>query len=168
MKRRKSIGPVSMYTVAVILMNLFFTNITAIGLTDSLITRGNNFYMQRQYDKAEDCYARVLQLGYESGDLYYNLGNSYYKQKEFGRAILYYEKALLLKPGDDDIKQNLAMANARIVDKIDVIPDFFLKRWIRVFQGLFSPDQWAIVSFILLVICLVWLCFICSSLPHKT
>jgi tetratricopeptide (TPR) repeat protein len=118
-------------------------------VTDSLFARGNDYYMQRQYAMAEQCYSRILALGYESGELYFNLGNAFYKQDKYAPAILYYEKALLLKPGDEDIRQNLTLANARIIDKIDVIPDFFIKRWILAIRGLFSPDQWAVISVVL-------------------
>jgi hypothetical protein len=41
------------------------------------------------------------------------------------------------------------MANARTVDKIDTIPEFFLKKWVRGVGSLLSPDQWAWISLIL-------------------
>jgi len=136
-------------------ISIYFSNVNAAGLIDSTIASGNNFYMQREYDRAEEQYYRVLELGYESGDLYYNLGNVYYKQEKLAKAILYYEKALLLKPGDEDIKQNLTLANSRIVDQIDVIPDFFLKRWVKVIRSLFSADQWAILALVLFIMSLL-------------
>lgn len=128
------------------------SGIAAAPVTDSLFNKGNEYYMQRQYGMAEQCYSRILALGFESGELYFNLGNAFYKQEKYASAILYYEKALLLKPGDEDIKENLTLANARIIDKIDVIPDFFIKRWIHFIRGLFSPNQWAIVSLSLFVL----------------
>jgi len=118
-------------------------------LADSLIGSGNQHYMEREYDKAVDCYSRVISMGYEASSLFYNLGNAYYKQNDLPRAILYYEKARLLAPWDEDIRQNLAIANSRIVDKIDNIPEFFLKRWISGLAGSLAPDQWAMVSVIL-------------------
>jgi hypothetical protein len=62
---------------------------------------------------------------------------------------LYYEKARILDPGDEDIRQNLSIANSRIVDKIENIPSFFLKRWISALAGFFSPDQWALLCLLL-------------------
>ncbi len=123
-------------------------------ITDSLFILGNTSYANRQYDKAIHYYSRVIDLGFESPSLYYNLGNACYKQKLFAYAILYYEKALLLKPGDNDIQQNLALANAHIVDKISVVPDFFLKRWIAAIRDMLGPNQWAHLAIILLVITL--------------
>jgi tetratricopeptide (TPR) repeat protein len=137
--------------VLTILTCLPASEIFGAAVTDSLLARGNEYYMQRQYDMAEKYYSRILQLGYESYDLYYNLGNTLYKQDKVAAAILYYEKALQLKPGDDDTKHNLTLANAKIVDKIDVIPEFFMIRWVKALRGLFSPDQWAVISLVLFI-----------------
>jgi tetratricopeptide (TPR) repeat protein len=131
-----------------------FSYMQAATVTDSLFTKGNEYYMQRQYAMAEQCYFRILDLGYVSGDLYFNLGNALYKQEKFAESILYYERALLLKPGDEDIKENLALANARIIDKINAIPDFLIKRWILGLRALFAPDQWAIFALVLFLISL--------------
>ncbi|MBN1143651.1 MAG: tetratricopeptide repeat protein [Bacteroidales bacterium] len=116
---------------------------------DSLISQGNRHYLNKNFSAAAESYSRVIGLGYESAGLYYNLGNAFYKTGDMARAILYYEKALLLQPGDEDTRQNLALANQRIIDKIDVIPSFFLKRWIKALKGLFSPNQWAILCLLL-------------------
>lgn len=124
----------------------------AVPVTDSLFVKGNELYMQKQYAMAEQYYSRIIQLGFESADLYYNLGNALYKQEKLAAAILYYEKGLILNPGDQDIKANLALANARIIDKIDAIPEFFVKRWINGLKGMFSPDTWAIMCIVLFVI----------------
>jgi tetratricopeptide (TPR) repeat protein len=139
--------------LSLILLTALVTTANAT-VTDSLFAKGNEYYLQRQYAEAGQCYSRIVALGYESADLYYNLGNAYYKQDKFANAILYYEKALQLKPGDDDIKQNLALANSRIVDKIDVIPEFFVKRWIKGIRGIFSPDQWSVLSLVLFILSL--------------
>ena len=72
-----------------------------------VFTRANRAYEQGDYQKAAGLYRRMLEEGYESGNLYYNLGNCYYKLKQKGRAILYYEKARRLIPGDADLQTNL-------------------------------------------------------------
>jgi tetratricopeptide (TPR) repeat protein len=131
------------------LIGMQYVAASAVQHVDSLIVQGNSYYMNKDYDMAVRCYLEVIQRGYESGDLYYNLGNVYYKSDHIANAILYYEKALLLKPGDEDIMQNLMLANARIIDKIDTIPAFFIKRWIKYIQGLLSPNHWAVLCLIL-------------------
>ncbi len=117
---------------------------------DSLVLEGNRHYMNREYEKAVDCYTQVLNMGYSAPSLYFNLGNAFYKQNNFPKAILYYEKARILDPTDEDIRQNLAIANSRIMDKIENIPEFFLKRWLNGISVLLSPDQWALVSLLYL------------------
>lgn len=144
-----------MLLAALVLMYITFSGVSAATMSDSLFARGNDYYMQRQYAMAEQCYTQIIEMGYESADLYFNLGNTYYKQDKFAAAILYYEKALLLKPGDEDIRQNLSLANAHVIDKIDAIPEFFVKRWIKGLRGLFSPDQWAIISIVMFVVSLI-------------
>jgi tetratricopeptide (TPR) repeat protein len=145
------------YLVATVLLNLHSPQASASIQTDSIVSEGNRYYMNREFNMAARCYADVVARGYESGELYYNLGNAYFKQDKLAEAILYYEKALLIKPGDEDIRQNLALANARIIDKIDDIPDFFLKRWMALVQGIFSPDQWAVLGLVFFIIALA--CF---------
>ncbi len=113
---------------------------------DSLVEAGNRHYMAKDYEKAIECYTGVINMGFSAPSLYFNLGNAFYKQNNFPKAILYYEKARLLDPADEDILQNLAMANSRIVDKINSMPDFFLKRWINGLAVQLTPDQWALIS----------------------
>jgi tetratricopeptide (TPR) repeat protein len=76
----------------------------------SLFYQANGFYEKDQFQQAVDSYQKLLENGYESGNLYYNLGNAYFKLGNKGRAILYYEKARRLIPGDADLKANLAYA----------------------------------------------------------
>jgi hypothetical protein len=145
-----------LYLVSLMLFLLNQSYARANMVIDSLISKGNEYYMQRQYALAQNSYIRVLDLGFESADLYYNLGNAYYKQDNIAYAILNYEKALQLKPGDADTKQNLALANLRIIDRIDIIPDFFLKRWTKAIRGIFTPDQWSVAGLTFFVLSLLF------------
>ncbi|MBN2481640.1 MAG: tetratricopeptide repeat protein [Bacteroidales bacterium] len=122
---------------------------------DSLISKANQHYINLEFDQAAAIYRSVVDAGYESGELYYNLGNAYYKLNRLSGAILYYEKALELSPYDEDIRNNLEMANMLIVDQVETIPVFFLSRWWRLIVNLFSPDVWAVFSILLFLISLV-------------
>jgi tetratricopeptide (TPR) repeat protein len=139
----------------VVFLGLSTHNIYGAVITDSLFIQGNTWFSNKQYDHAIQCYSRIIELGYESPNLYYNLGNAYYKQNKYAHAILNYEKALLLRPGDNDIQQNLALANAHVVDKINVVPDFFMKRWIAAVRDMLGPDQWAHLSILFLTVALL-------------
>ncbi len=122
---------------------------------DSIVSTGNDLYAKGQYYHAINVYEQVVNSGYESAELYFNLGNAYYKVNNIAQAILNYERAKKMNPWDEDIKHNLAIANARIVDKIDVIPEFFMKSWIAKIVNITSSDNWAILSVSCFVLFLV-------------
>ena len=113
---------------------------------DSLVKTGNNLYAKGQYYHAINVYEQVVDSGYEASELYFNLGNAYYKVNNIALAILNYERAKKLNPRDGDITHNLAIANAHVVDKIDIIPEFFLKNWITNIVNITGSDIWAIIS----------------------
>lgn len=128
---------------------------------EEIFANANEMYNQGQYDSALRLYETVLEQDRVSAPIYYNAGNTCYKLKNIPKAILYYEKALKLAPNDEDIIKNLEIANARIVDKIEPLPELFINTWWRNFQNLFSPDSWAKVSLavfgVLLILVFVFL-----------
>jgi len=79
---------------------------------NQLFYNGNRDYEKRDYAKAIEEYMKIVDLGIESGNLYYNLGNAFMKSGKIGYAVLYYEKAKRLMPGDSDLRSNLAYARS--------------------------------------------------------
>jgi tetratricopeptide (TPR) repeat protein len=126
---------------------------------DSLVQAGNRYYVNNDYQKAADTYQMVIDSGFAAPELYFNLGNSYYKMNNYARAILYYERALLLAPANKDIKFNLELANMHVVDKIDVIPEFFVKRWLRNLAKTVTSNTWAVISMLTFGLFLILLAF---------
>lgn len=119
---------------------------------ESLIEAGNQSYSLADYSSAVSQYESVIQSGFESAGLYFNLGNAYFKLNNIPSAILYYEKARMLDPTDDNIQFNLDLANSRIIDKMEPLPEFFLRSWLKSSRDMFSSDQWArigVAAFIL-------------------
>ena len=108
-----------------------------------MVGKANKAYSEGFYANAVELYKNVISSGYESVDLYYNLGNACYKLNDFSSAILYYEKARKLDPGNEDVNFNLKIANSKITDKIEPIPELFYKRWYRKLVESFSVDKWA-------------------------
>ncbi|MCS6988935.1 MAG: SH3 domain-containing protein [Chloroherpetonaceae bacterium] len=90
----------------------------------------NNLYAAGKYRDALALYRALDSLGYQSGELYYNLGNAHYKLGQIGLAILYYEKARLFIEGDEDLETNLELARAKTKDKIPELPKFFLEAFL--------------------------------------
>ena len=107
------------------------------------IAKANKAYADGFYANAVELYKSVITAGYESVGLYYNLGNACYKQNDFTSSILYYEKALKLDPGNEDVNFNLKIANTKITDKIEPIPELFYKRWYKKLIESFSVDKWS-------------------------
>ena len=124
---------------------------------DSLIIKANNLYSEAEYQEAINTYNSILENGYESSEIYYNIANAYYKEKLIALAILNYEKAILLSPNDNDIKYNLELSNRLVIDKIEVLPVFFLTDWIRNFKSIFSSDLWAIISLVSFIVIMVFI-----------
>jgi tetratricopeptide (TPR) repeat protein len=118
--------------------------------TDSnfrLFVQANSEYQKNNFGSAEQIYGRILDSGFESGPLFYNIGNTCFKQKRLGEAIWYWEKALERMPGDQDTRENLQMVNLLIVDRIEAPADPFPVRLLKGFQDLlsFSQESWLVL-----------------------
>lgn len=117
--------------------------------TRQLFEKGNAFYAKAQYKEALDVYQQLLNNGYQSAPVYYNMGNASYKLDDVPSAILYFEKAHKLAPADEDINFNIRLTNLKTTDKIEEIPEFFLTRWWKSFIFLSSLDTLTVLSIIL-------------------
>ncbi len=67
-------------------------------------------YEKGEYEKALRMNMQVLQDGFVSAALLYNIGNCYFRLGDIPRAILYYRRAWYLAPSDADIAANLTFA----------------------------------------------------------
>lgn len=112
-------------------------------IQDQKFAKANYYYNESRYDTAVIIYERIMEEGFVSAPLLYNIGNTYFKMRNYPMAILYYEKALKLDPTNKEIKQNLAIANALITDKIEPMPVFFLTKWWRNIGNQLSANGWA-------------------------
>ena len=120
-----------------------------------LITEGNNYYIDGDFESAIEKYETVLDSGYQSAELYYNLGNAYFKSHKLTMALVEYERALLLDPKDEEIRYNLSLARQYVVDEIDVLPELLIKKWYRAFITILTIDQWAYISISFFILALV-------------
>lgn len=128
------------------------------------IQRGNTSYSKNQFEMAVKEYQTVVDSGFVSSALYFNLGNSYFKLANYKKAILNYEKAKLLAPGDKDIEFNLELARSFTIDKIEAIPEVFFVTWFKDIRDLFSSTLWGIICVITFVISLLaWLVYLLTG-----
>ena len=129
-------------------------------LADSAIAA----YSKKEYKKAITCYESILKEGNTSSSLYYNLGNAYYKDNQLGKAIYTYELANKLNSTDGDIKNNLHIANSKIIDKIDAKENLFTNAIKSGLYGLFSTTGWAYVTIsCLLLAALLFVLFVSTG-----
>jgi len=139
------------YSLPILLLT-FISNLNAAFNSDSAFNEANKVYINNDFNKSVEIYENILNQGFSSAELYYNLGNSFYKLGLYPKAILYYEKSLLLDPRNENCTFNLSKARIYNVDKIDEIPQFVIKRWWTSVVSLLSSNIWAIMSFCLFLI----------------
>ena len=118
---------------------------------EQLWDRANTAYINGDFHTATEVYEQILSRGLTSVKLYYNLANSYFKEGQLGKSVLFYRRALRLAPGNDDIRYNLSVAEARTKDNIEQIPEFFLSEWMRDVRHTMSCTAWSIFSLAALV-----------------
>lgn len=119
--------------------------------------QADSAYINNDFANAIYLYENILANKGESADIYYNLGNSYYKMDNIAKAIVNYEKALVLKPGNEDIRFNLELAQSKTVDKVTPMSEVFLVTWMNSLINTMSEKGWAktgIITFILMLSCL--------------
>ncbi len=137
---------------------LIISLITALNIAASPVDSlkaANKAYAANEYEKAAEMYESILDSGYESAALYYNMGNAWFKNNNIPKAILNYERAKLLAPNNEDIQFNLELANQFVIDKIEPLPQPFFVNWGKQLINIFSSNQWAIISIAAFVFTLV-------------
>lgn len=144
----------AMKKIMVLLLLSVSTAVSAQSARDSLWRSANDAYMNANYVEAIDRYEQITAEGWESPELYLNLGNAYFKRGMTGKSVLNYNKALKLNPSFRDAKYNLSIVNAQVQDKIDEIPVFFFKNWLRSIHRSLSGNAWAVLSLVFLALIL--------------
>jgi len=139
-------------------------------LTSAQLSKGNKAYEEGKFADAIMYYEQIVaEEKLRSAALYFNLGNSYYKLTDYPNAILNYERALRMSPNEADIQYNLDLANGKIEDKIEPLPQLFYKRWYYSFRNAAGQDAWAslfLICFALSVLAL-GLFFLSSKSAYK-
>jgi tetratricopeptide (TPR) repeat protein len=118
---------------------------------DVLFEEGVKQYTDGNYQEAANTWNTIDET-YKatSAELFYNLGNAYFKLTDYPSAILFYERAIKQNPSYDDAIYNLNVANMRITDKIEPLPELFYQVWFRKIVNLLNSNQWAWVFLFIL------------------
>lgn len=117
---------------------------------DSLWNAGVAAYEAGAWEEAAEAWSGIEEAGLVSRELYYNLGNAFYKSGDIAYSILNYERALKIDPSYSDARYNLELASSMTQDNIDVVPEFFLTRWMRSLCWLMPSTAWAVIGLVLL------------------
>lgn len=125
---------------------------------DSLWTAGVEAYAHEDYAAAAMDFKAIESLGLSSPELYTNIADANFKSMDYAGAILYYERALKLDPSFKDARYNLEIARAHTQDRIESVPEFFVKTWQRKLCYSLSSNQWTALfaaTFLLLLAMIV-------------
>ncbi len=120
-----------------------------------LLDSANAAYSKSDFNKAAKLYENILSSGQVASEIYFNLGNAYYKKNNIALAILNYERALKINPDNGDFNFNLKLANQKIEDKIDAVPELFLTQWKNGLVDLMTEKAWSELCIALIVISLI-------------
>ena len=106
---------------------IFFLPVLLLGLDSAdLFERANKNAEDSKFLEAIEKYELLVEKGFISGNLYYNLGNAYYRTNQLGFALWAYYSAQRLIPRDPDLLHNIKVAQAKCVDRIELPKSIFL------------------------------------------
>ena len=123
---------------------------------EQLFEQGNALYRAGNYRRAAALYDSIINQGYRSADVYFNLGNSRYRLEQLAQAILAYERAARLRPHDPDIEHNLRLLSVKTIDRIEPVPEIFFIQWMRAAGALLSVET------VKILFLLFWILFFTS------
>ena len=139
----------------IILTILFFAPfIIVANSNNNLFTKANELYNEAKYYESIKLYDSLISSEIESAPIYYNLGNAYFKINEIPSAILYYEKAKKIEPNNKDIIYNLELANTKIADRIEIVPEFFIRKWHNSLINSLNEKEWMLINILIFTLLL--------------
>ena len=146
-------------SLVTICLSVMCTVLTIAQSAEETFQKANQLYMDADFTEALNRYNELHENGIASADLYYNIGNCYYEINQIGHAILWYERAIRLSPHEEQIKQNLALAQKRQSDSLDEVQDMVVKTWWRQIANFFPSNTWSIFALLFLSMGLTGLYF---------
>ncbi len=114
--------------------------------SDSLYSSAVLLYEEGKYELALENWQDIVESGYESAELYYNMGNAAFRSNSTGYAALYYEKTLKLDPSHKDAANNLEFLSRYKSDAFEEVPEFFLRTWTSKAVRALPERVWSIMA----------------------
>ena len=127
---------------------------------NSLFEKGNTFYNKGDYQNAIESYLEIIENGYHSSEVYYNLGNTNYKIGNVAETNYYFEKAKMLSPNDEMIINNLEFAKNMTMDSIETLPQTQINLFFNDLLALMTTDNWSVLTILTLwIVCILFLIY---------
>lgn len=150
-------GGDNMKYLIIVLFLILLLPVASSSATDATLQqkffKASQAYNNKNYTQSIDIYESLIQEGYASKEVYFNLANAYFRDSNSGLAIANYRRAWFYQPNDPDIiaNMNYAIESARSTKNedsfiTDNVTKFSMKDWRNIsFIGI-----WGLVIFILL------------------
>lgn len=133
-------------SIAFLFFTLSFIHSAALAAsTETLWREAAESYDRGDYPSAVEKYNKILERGFSSSELYYNLGNCYFKSGELGASIWAYRRALKLDPDMEQARSNLNYARAFNADEIEGKESGFILDIWDFLTGFFTSNGYLIV-----------------------
>lgn len=116
-------------------------------LLTTAFDQANKLYEERKFAEAAAAYEKLIQSGYGSATLYYNLGNAFFKDGQHGRALAAYRAAEPLAPRDPNLRFNLQFVRKQVTGS-DAAPGAAWRQWL----ANLTLNEWSVLA-----MCAWWL-----------
>jgi tetratricopeptide (TPR) repeat protein len=100
--------------------------LNAESMEEKLFIEANNYMVIQKYSEAILLYEKILDMGFQSSELFYNLGNAFYRNNDIGLSIWAYLSSLKLKPRFEDAARNLTIAQSNTKDKVELPKNIYI------------------------------------------
>ncbi len=107
--------------------------------------KANAIYSRAEYSKAISEYNKIIDKGWVSGAVFYNLGNCYFKEGKLGKAILNYDKARRIIPRDSDLESNYKYARSLIKGGSGKSVSSWLMSFVNWMFGSFTINELSVI-----------------------
>jgi tetratricopeptide (TPR) repeat protein len=132
-----------------------FASTMTLQTANDLFAAGNAFYRSQNYEEAREAYRQLVEAGYGSAPVLYNLGTVNARLGNTTTATAYLMKAKKVRPRDENIRANLAFVAPPPATDADgsVDPATAESVWSR-FTSYLTAEEWlAMVWVALMLIC---------------
>lgn len=119
-----------------------------------MFEQANALYHIKNYDSAAKLYTRLVENGFCSDDLYYNMGNAFYRARKVGWAIWSYRKSMAIDC-DKYTLDNYRLAKKLIKNPLLEQKEIFFLRWWRSLYSLCTVNVWSIWALLSFVVFLL-------------